>query len=203
MAPTPDQLKTDIERTRAELVTDANRLVDHTSPRRMAQRRVRGVRHRLTRMRETVMGTAADTTSTVQSQAQHAAHAVADRTQQAAEAVQEAPQQAMRQAQGNPVAAGIIAFGAGLLAATLIPRTRTEEQAVHRLGEATSGLAQPVRDSASESIQALKEEAKDIASAAVDEVKDTATQAAQTTKQHAKEEARDVTDHARDTRSGS
>ncbi|CAL9490903.1 hypothetical protein SUDANB95_03215 [Actinosynnema sp. ALI-1.44] len=203
MAPTPDQLKNDIERTRAELVADANRLVDHTSPKRVAQRRVRGVRHRLTRMRETVMGTASDTTSTAQHQARDAAHAVADRAQQAAEAVQDAPRQAMRQTQGNPVAAGVIAFGAGLLAATLIPRTRAEEQAVRQLGETAGGLAQPVKESAVESMQALKDEAREIATGAAGEIKETASQAAATTAQHAKQEAQGVADHARETRSGS
>ncbi|WP_433271623.1 DUF3618 domain-containing protein [Actinosynnema sp. CS-041913] len=209
MAPTPDQIRHDIDRTRAELVADANRLVDHTSPRRIAERRVRGVRHRLTRMRETVMGTASDTSSTMQDRAQEATHAVADRTQeaaqavagraqQAAEAVQSAPQQAMRQTQGNPLAAGVIAFGAGLLAATLIPRTRTEEQAVRQLGESTSGLAQPMKEAATESLQTLKEEASDVMSSTAGEMKETASQAAQTTAQQAKEHAQGVAGHARE-----
>ncbi|GGP71013.1 DUF3618 domain-containing protein [Saccharothrix coeruleofusca] len=198
MGPTPDQIKRDIDRTRAELVADANRLVDHTSPKRIAQRRVRGVRDGLTTLKERVMGTASDTTSTLHGHAHGAKSTVAEKAGQAAEAVQAMPQQAVRQTQGNPLAAGLIAFGGGLLAATLLPRTRTEEQAVQQLGERASGVVEPVKEALSESAQHLREDAMSTVGEAAAEVKQTASDAARTTAEHAKESAQQVADRARE-----
>lgn len=178
MGPSPDQIRHDIDRTRAELVADANRIVDHTRPRNIAQRRVDRVRHRMSTVKERVMGTVPETASTLQDRttgmastvgeraqdaasivgdkAQQAASTVGEKAQEAAHAVQQAPEQARQQARGNPLAAGLIAFGAGALVATLIPATRAEQDAVRQLGERAGGAVEPVKEALAESAQKLK-----------------------------------------------
>ncbi|TWP53636.1 DUF3618 domain-containing protein [Lentzea tibetensis] len=198
MGTTPDQIRREIDMTRAELVDDANRLVDRTSPRRIAQRRVRGARRGLIALRDTVMGTTADTTSTVRDQAHQAKDAVAEGAERAAEAVQDAPQQAMRQTQGNPIAAGLIAFGGGLLVASLLPRSEAEQQFVQEIGDRASDAIEPVKDAIGEAAQHLKEEVKSDVRDAADEVKQTASDAVATTTEHAKASAKEVADHGRE-----
>ncbi|MDQ2585546.1 DUF3618 domain-containing protein [Saccharothrix yanglingensis] len=219
MGPSPDQIRQDIDRTRAELVADANRIVDHTRPANIAQRRVTKVRRGITTLRERVMGTMPDTTtvqqhashvgdrasetastvaSTVGDKAQQVAHGVADTAQHAAQAVQNAPQQARQQARGNPLAAGLIAFGAGALVAALIPATRAEQDAVRQLGDRAGDVMEPVKEALAESAQTLKEGATSAVSDAAAEVKQTAQEAAQTTAEQAKGSAQDVGQHARE-----
>lgn len=231
MGPSPDQIRHDIDRTRAELVADANRIVDHTRPRNIAQRRVDRVRHGMSSLKERVMGTVPETASTMQDRAagmastagertrdvastvgerahdaastvgdkaQHAASAMSDKAQHAAHAVQAAPEQARRQARGNPLAAGLIAFGAGALVATLIPATRAEQDAVRELGERASGAVEPVKEALAESAQKLKDDAGTMVGEAADQVKQVAQDATQTTVEQARGSAHEVTDHARE-----
>lgn len=220
MGPSPDQIRHDIDRTRAELVADANRIVDHTRPRNIAQRRVDRVRHRMSTLKEQVMGTVPEATSTVQDRtagmasavgeraqyaastvgekAQHAASTVGEKAQEAAQAVQNAPQQARQQARGNPLAAGLIAFGAGALVATLIPATRAEQDAVRQLGERAGGAMEPVKEALTESAQKLRDDASTVVGEAADQVKQVAQDATQTTVEQAKGSAQEVGQHARE-----
>lgn len=198
MGATPDQIRRDIDLTRAELVDDANRLVDRTSPRRIARRRAQKIRRGLTSLRDTVMGTTADTTSTMRERAHQAKDAVADNAERAADAVQDAPRQAMRQTQGNPIAAGLIAFGGGLLVASLLPRSQAEQQVVQEISERASDAIEPVKESLTESAQHLKEEVKSDVRDAANEVKQTASEATKTTSEHAKASAQEVAEHGRE-----
>jgi hypothetical protein len=54
---------------------------------------------------------------------------------EAREAVREVPATVKRKAQGNPLAAGVIAFGLGMLVSSLIPSSEKERQAVSQLHE--------------------------------------------------------------------
>ena len=69
-------------------------------------------------------------TERLRAQAGDAREAATSAVQHASEHVQQAPQALADQARGNPVAAGIIAFGAGVLLATLLPSSRTEQRVV-------------------------------------------------------------------------
>lgn len=192
MGATPDQIRREIDDTRTELVNDANRLVDRTSPSRIARRRTQRIGNGLLSIRDKVMGSASDTTSTMQNQAHQAKNAVADNAERAADAVQDAPRQAMRQTQGNPIAAGLIAFGGGLLVASLLPRSQAEQQIVEEIGERASDVIEPAKQALAESAGHLKDEmASDVRDAA-DEVKQTASDAARTTAEHGREAVHDV-----------
>ncbi|WP_020545608.1 DUF3618 domain-containing protein [Nonomuraea coxensis] len=186
-------MRSEIAATRAELAADVDRLADRTSPSRIARRRTEGVRRAARSFRERVMGTP----SYAADRAHQGAGAVTHGAHQAAEAVRAAPEQAMRGTQGNPLAAGLIAFGAGLLAAALIPRTQAEEQAVGQLREQVGDVLEPVVEAGRESARQLGQEAREVAGQAAEQVRQTASEAAGETAQHAREQARQVTDHHR------
>jgi hypothetical protein len=134
----------------------------------------------------------------VQDKALSAAETVSETAGHAAQAVREAPDQAMRQAQGNPLAAGLVAFGAGLLVASLLPATRVEQDAVRQVGERASDYVEPVKEAIAESGQRLKDEAGGAVQDAVHAVQETAGEAARTTAEQAKDASSDVADHARE-----
>ncbi|WP_433236463.1 DUF3618 domain-containing protein [Streptosporangium sp. CA-135522] len=142
----------------------------------------------------TVRDTASETAGTVRDTASEAAGTVKHGAQQAAGAVREAPDQAMRSTQGNPLAAGLIAFGAGLLAAALIPGTETEQQAAQQLREQAGDVIEPVKTAVQESAQRLGQDAKGAAQEAVQQVRETATEAARATGEHARDQAQQVAD---------
>jgi hypothetical protein len=99
------------------------------------------------------------------------------------EGVAEAPRMVRRQTQGNPVAAGFIAFGGGLLVGTLLPESQTERDAAKRLEPSVAGMAQE----AGEIGKDMAEDVKTTAVEALDEVKDSAAAAAEGVKDEAKE----------------
>jgi len=186
VAEEPDRIKDEIERTRADLTRDVDRLTEKTSPTRVAQRR-------WTAAREKVMGTprhAADRSAGV---ARETTDRVTDAAHSAAGTVREAPQAVARQTQGNPLAAGVIAFGVGLLAASLVPTTELEARTGQQLRDNADGLIDQVREPA----QQLKNDVAGTVKDAAGRVKDTATDAARTTADDAKSSAQDAADDAR------
>ncbi|HEX6445929.1 MAG TPA: DUF3618 domain-containing protein [Streptosporangiales bacterium] len=188
MGTTPDQIATEIDQTRANLADDVDRLADHTSPRRIVRRRTERIRGAARSARDRVMGSAPDPK---------------DKAGQAAEAVRSAPQQARRQVMGNPLAAGLVAFGVGALAATLLPGSDTEREGAQRLQEQGGEAVGPVKDAVTESAQRVKQDAQDAARDAGRQLGDTAKEAATTTGQRAKEAGGDVADRARTGDAGS
>ncbi|MEH6373342.1 phage holin family protein [Streptomyces sp. KLMMK] len=86
--------------------------------------------------RERIMGAAVDVPGqarSVQESASQAADTVRQTAEEAGETVRRVPEQAVRRTQGNLLAAGLIAFGAGLLAASLLPVSQAEQQAAAEL----------------------------------------------------------------------
>jgi len=199
MAEEPDRLRQDIERTRASLTRDVDLLADKTSPTRVAQRRWTSVKEKVMGSSDHAKHAAGDTMSTAQDKVSHAsdvvgskahdaADAVGSKAHDAADAVRNAPQAVSRQAAGNPIAAGIIAFGAGMLAATLIPVSDAEKRAGQQLKDNSGDLVEKVKDVAGEVGSDLKQNAVEAAT----QVKETAQDAAQTTKDQAQSSAQDA-----------
>jgi uncharacterized protein YjbJ (UPF0337 family) len=182
MVEEPDRVRQDIESTRASLTRDVDLLAEKTSPRQAARRRWTAVREKVMgsteQGRHAVGDTASSAASTVQDKAQQAAGTMQDKAQGAADAVRSAPQAVATQTQGNPLAAGIIAFGVGMLAATLMPVTEAERRAGQELREHSGDLTEKAKDVATE----FRDDLSGSARQAVDEVRSTAQDAVQTTK---------------------
>jgi uncharacterized protein YjbJ (UPF0337 family) len=197
MAEEPDRLRQNIENTRASLTRDVDMLADKTSPTRVAQRRWSAVKEKVMGSSEHARHAAADTTSSAMSTVQDKAGTVQDKAgeaaHQAADSVKNAPRAVAQQTQGNPLAAGIIAFGVGMLAATVIPVTDVERRAGRQLKDNAGDLTDRVKDVAVE----MKDDLSGSVQQAVGQVKETATDAAQTTKDQAQSSAQDATDRTK------
>ena len=147
----PEEIRADIERTRGELSRDVDALGDKVNPSNAARRQVDRVKSGVTRAKDRVMGTAHDTMDS----ARDTSHGVADRGREAASSVADsarhtassvadtvgsAPRAVREQTQGNPLAVGLVAFGLGLVAASLIPASRTEQRAAVGVKEKAAPL---------------------------------------------------------------
>jgi len=110
------------------------------------------------------------------------------------DAVSDAPNAVARKAQGSPIAAGLIAFGAGLLVSSLLPASRAEQQAA----QAVKDTAEPMVNDLTESAKQVAGNLKEPAQQAIEEVKSTATDAADTVREDATSAIDDVKSHAVD-----
>jgi uncharacterized protein YjbJ (UPF0337 family) len=176
-----DELKSDLERQRDALGEDLEAVGDRVSPGRAVERRRAALRQGFGRLRDRVMGTAdsarggmSDAAGTTSQKAGEATEAVKDRLAAAPQAVGSATE-------GNPLAAGLIAFGAGLLTATLVPPTRRERQAAGQLKPMLEDVKDEAKTMAQEAGEHLRPQAED----AVAQVRDRAASAAETVKDEA------------------
>jgi len=115
----------------------------------------------------------------------------------AGSAVAGAPGQLKYRTQGNPLAAGLIAFGAGLLVSSLIPASQKEREAADALKSAAEPLTTELTDAAKQVAEGLKAPAQE----AVENVKATAADATDHLKadgQAAVEDVKDRTAEAKD-----
>ena len=177
MAEVTQELRQDIERIRDELDTTLDTLGERVSPRRIAQRRKAALRGSVTRVRTAVMGSAQESGSAVAGQTRQVAGSVQEGAQQvagrAAEQVRQAPEMIQQQTQGNPLAAGVVAFGAGLLLASLFPPTEAEQRAASAVQE----RVEPLKDQALEAGREVKGHLQESAKESAQQVKATATDA--------------------------
>ncbi len=185
MSNDPEQIRREIERTRSELSDNVNALGDKVNPGSIAKRQVGRVRGAATSVKDAVLGSAADATDSGQRVAGNVGDAVAD-----------APSAVARKAQGSPIAAGLIAFGAGLLVSSMLPASRVEQQAAEKVKDTAQPMVEDLTDTAKEIAGNLKEPAQQ----AMEEVKSTATDAATTVKDDATAAAEDVKSQAQDSK---
>jgi len=176
----PAVIRAQIEQTRATLSNDVNALTDSMNPASVAKRQTEKVKDAVTGVKDKVMGSATGAGSHLGS----AQSSVAD-------TVTGAPAQLRAGTSGSPLAAGLIAFGMGWLAAALLPTSRAEQDAATKVKDA----AQPIiTDAAKDLAENLKEPAQQ----AVDSVKDAAVTAADTVKDEGVAAAHDVGGQAKD-----
>jgi ElaB/YqjD/DUF883 family membrane-anchored ribosome-binding protein len=189
----PDEIRADIERTRATLSDDVDDLAESVKPKSVARRQVDKVKDAAGSLKDRVMGSDEDdysSSSTVGDKASAAKDAVADKAyaardtvsekaSDAADAVREAPATLKRKAQGNPLAAGMIAFGLGMLVSSLIPSSEKERQAVSQLQD----NLEPVKQKAAEVAQDVGESLKPAAQEAAESMKTTAQEGVESVKQ--------------------
>jgi len=198
----PDEIRAEIEQTRAELSTDMDMLAEKVSPARVVERRVDATKQAVVDLKEKVMGKASDATSTASDKSSAVTGGVSSAASSAGAAV----------SQGNPMAAGVVAFGMGWLASSLLPATQTEQRLAETLKEKAKPLAEPVKSELSSVASELKDNLQQPVQEAVSSVKETATDAASTVKgtatsstqevkEHAQEAASTVKDHAADSAS--
>jgi ElaB/YqjD/DUF883 family membrane-anchored ribosome-binding protein len=183
MSNDPDEIRAEIAQTRGDLSTNINTLAEEIKPSTMVHRQTVKMRGRAGRLRDRVMGTASDVASSVQTTTQSAVSS----TEQAA---RQAPQAVREQTQGSPLAAGLVAFGLGMVAASLMPPSEKEREAAAMIKENAEPLAHEATDVTKELAGNLKEPARQ----AAESVKGTAVEGAQQVRDEGKAAAADVRD---------
>jgi len=195
----PEQIRREIERTQQALSNDVDALAEKVTPGRIVERRVQRARGTAARWKDRVMGsnpmqggtpmqgaggTARDTahqvSGMVSGTASSAASSVSGAASTVTDAVAEAPQLARQQAQGNPLAAGLIAFGAGWLISSLLPASRREQELADQAKERATELGRPVAEAAKQAATQMQENLAEPAQQAMESVRSTATDAGRT-----------------------
>jgi gas vesicle protein len=176
MSDNPDQIRADIERTRNELSIDVDAVADKVTPAKVAQRQTEKVRGALSNVKDSVLGSASDARANV------------------GDAVSGTAGGAKAKAKGNPVGLGLVAFGAGLLIASLIPASDKEKE----LASTVKDKAQPLVEKATDAAKDVASELKEPAQQAAQSVASTASESAGTVKSEAQSTAQDVKGSAQD-----
>ena len=139
--------------------------------------------------------TVGDATSTVSDKVGSAASSVTD-------TVSDAPQMLRERTEGNPLAAGLIAFGVGWLVSTLIPSTQVEQRAATEVREKAEPLTERAKDQLTETATHMKDELRPKAQEAAQSLKDSAASAASAVQDQARESGQQAADDARSAAQG-
>ncbi len=176
----PDAIRADIERSRRELSQNVDALTDTANPRNIAGRKVDQVKGAARSVREHLMGAPDDPSDPgrLGGGVDTLTDTAADLRDRAA-GLAEAPQRVRGRTRGNPLAAGLIAFGLGYLVSSAIPSSQREQEAAQRLQE----KAEPVKETLTESVEELRDRMREPARQAAESVKESAGEAVDTVKQ--------------------
>ena len=184
----------DIDATRSNLSRDIDELTNKVSPGRVVERRKQAAKGRIGSVRDKVMGAVPMSGSGgsgggVGGKVSDAAGSVSDTAGGALDAVGS-------KAQGNPLAAGLVAFGAGMLISALIPASEKEAEVAQRAVDAAKEHGQPVLDEAKSVGQQMGQDLKESAAESAQQVKETAQGSVENVKEQGQSSARTVKDQA-------
>jgi len=188
MGKSADEVRADIEDTRRDMSETIDAIADRTSPQRVIRRRRERMATGLRSMKDRVMGQADSAYGSAGGQVRSLSESAQERAGGLAEQARQAPDMVVHQTQGNPLAAGVIAFGAGLLAASLVPPSEAEQRLAGKLSE----HAQPLQDEVRQAGQQVADDLKDKAREGAEQVKSRAQDAAETVQEDARSSAGDV-----------
>jgi gas vesicle protein len=195
MGKSASEVRSEIEDTRDEMSETIDAIADRTNPRRIIQRRRQRMSDGWRSVRERVMGRAEDTYGSAGDTAQGVTDSARDTAGTVVEGARQAPGKMLEQMQGNPIAAGLVAFGGGLLIASLIPPSEVEQRVAGQVAE----KAEPLRDELQRAGQEVAEDLKSTAQEGADQVKQRASEAAGTVQEDVRSSAGSVKDEARST----
>lgn len=202
-----EQLRAEAAAHRQSIATDLELMGDRVSPGRIAERRKARLRERVYGVRNTVFGSserprpsstyvygqghAATTPPTGQYQegGTDSGSSVSDRAGGAVHAVKEhTPDSLGEVTEGSPLAAAVVGFGIGMLAATILPSSPDEQRAARRLQGRLDGAGAELGRTGKEAVEHVKPEAQQ----AVQDVKDSAKESVDSVKSDAQTKADSV-----------
>jgi hypothetical protein len=152
MATRTDELTAQIQTTRGRMDRTLDDIGDRAGPGRLTDR----LKGAVSNTRDTVMGVAGDTGESAADSAADATGAV------------------KVQSKGNPLAAGLVAFGTGLLAGSVLPESRTENKVAR---EVQSKAQAPLREQVQQSASAVTDQVGERVGEAKDHVAEEGRQA--------------------------
>ena len=185
MGQSTEELSGDIATTRQSLASDLDALQDRVSPSAIVERRKQAARSRVGGIRDKVMGTALSAKDSVTGKAQGAAGSALGAVGGTQDRVQDS-------IQGSPLGAGLVAFGAGMVIAALLPASDKEARAGAQLVATAQDKAQPLVEQAKSAGQDVAHNLAESAAEAAQEVKETATEGAQRVKSEGQSAAESV-----------
>ena len=174
MGQSTEELKRDIENTRGDLGETLEAIGDRVSPARIMERRKNRMMHTVRNVRERVMGTASDT-----------GHAIGDTAGGAIDALTSTPDTLRQQTQGSPLVAGAIAFGVGVLTASIAKPSAVERQAADQLMDKVDPLKDQLKHAGHEMVEHMQQPVRE----AVEQVRETAAEGSQVVADAVKEVA--------------
>lgn len=198
----PDRIRAEIDQNRRDLSRNIDTLGEQVQPSTMARRQgnkiSESIHDGIDSVKERIMGSDDDydgyygddrsRTDEMRDRAQGVADDARGYAHDAQRAVQNAPRQARRKTQGNPLAAGLIALGAGWLLGSLLPSSTVERRVATDLKDRAEPLIEDVKGAAQEMGENLKPQAEQAAA----HLKESATESAQNVKGQAQGAAQDV-----------
>ena len=215
MSTDPDQIRSEIDQTQRELKADVDALTDKISPPRIAERQVRRTRMAMTNIKDKIMGSTSNAYQTAGSAPSSVGEAVSARASAArdtaasaassaastassvADTARSAPDAVRRRTEGNPLAAGLVAFGAGWLLSSLLPASAPEQQVASQVKDFATEQGRPVAQQLGQAGQQAAQQLRDSAQQRAETVKETAADAASTVAGEAQSAASDVSGQAR------
>jgi len=169
------------EQIRAGLGTDVDALADRVKPAKIDDSQTGKVLEAVGSVRDRILGAADDAGSSPE-HTDSGSPSVMDRI--------------LDMVRRNSIAIGLVAFGGGLVVASLIPASKQERDVVRDMEDSAQPLVEQAKSVAKEVGEHIKGSDQDAANA----VKDTATNAAHTTKDEAKAAPLEVKDQAQQAR---
>ncbi|MCW2838068.1 MAG: hypothetical protein JWQ15_2182, partial [Marmoricola sp.] len=165
-------------------------LTDKVSPQRVVERRKEAAKSSLASVRDKVMGSAQDAKASLGSgSGSGGAGSVKDSAQAAAGTVGSATA-------GNPLTAGLVAFGAGMLVSALLPASKQETEAARNVVDAAKEHGQPLVDEAKSVGQEMGQELGESAAQAAQQVRTQAQDSVENVKQEGQSSVDQVKDQA-------
>ena len=195
MGKSTEELNTELESSRQQLSRNIDELNDKVNPQRVIQRRKDATVNRLGSLRDRVMGTASDARHRASSAA---GETVAGATETASGVTQGAVGTIQHRSQGSPLAAGLVAFGAGMLISALVPASEKEADAAQRTMDAAREHGQPVADDVMSSGRDMADNLKESAAGRAEQVKASAQDSARAVKQEGQSSAQQVKEQAQE-----
>lgn len=198
MAEDTQELTRDIEVTRSDLTRNLDALTDKVSPGRVVERRVQRTKGGAARLKDRVMGTASTVKGSASGTAGSASSSVSDAAHGLAGSASGTKDSVVEHTEGNPIAAGVIAFGIGWLVSSLMPASEKEQHAAQALVDTAKEHGQPIVEQAKQAGQEVASNMQGKAADAAQSVKETAQQSASHVSEEAKGGAQSVAQDAKD-----
>ena len=195
MSSDPDRIRREIEKTQDDLGSNVDALTDRMDPRRAVRQSKERVQGRWQRAKENVMGSAGEVRQTAESRMSAAGeqmHGLAERAHGIGEESRE-------RVEGHPLAAGLVAFGLGVLVSSLLPPTPPERRLGGRLKQEAQEHSGQVKQQASDAARQMREDLREPAQHAAESVRSKAGQHAGELREQTQATAQDLRGQAQQT----
>lgn len=184
-----EALRRDIAEQRDDIGRDLTAIGDRVSPGRVADRSKERARRRMGEWKDRVMGSAEDVKTTIGSSSGPSSPSASTRIRETAGS---AGDSVVDTVEGRPVVAGLVAFGIGFIAGSVLPASRPERDLARKVEPQLESLAEGVGGTAREAAENLRPVVEDEVSAMTDEAKAAASSAAAAARDEAEAAKQDV-----------